>query len=206
MKDIEPVIQLAPKDKTAAVQVLTRAFHDDPLYVRLIPDEQERLQCLSWLWEATIHTSLILGEVYTTPMLRGAACWMAPGQSDMSLWQMVRTGFALPRAVMRYRPETRQRFLEVVSLIDRVRHKVMTSKYWYLWALGVEPAYQGQGIGGLLLQPILKRADDTDIPCYLETETERNIKFYQKHGFYVVHEEHIAWLDQKVWMLRREPK
>lgn len=206
MKNIEQAIQLAPKDKAVAVDVLTRAFRDDPLYARLIPDEQERLQCLSWLWEATIHTSLIFGEVYTTPSLQGVACWMAPGQSDMNLWQMVRTGFALPRAVMRYRPETRKRFLDVVSMIDRVRHELMWSKYWYLWALGVEPAFQGQGIGGLLLQPILKRADDAGIPCYLETETERNIKFYQKHGFSVVHEEHLAWLDQKVWMLRREPK
>ena len=203
---IEQSILLAPNQKPAAAQMLTRAFQDDPLYARLIPNEPERLQCLNSLWEAIIHSCLLFGEVYTTPTLKGAACWTAPGQADMNVWQMLRSGFALPRVVMRYRPATRKRFLEVLAVMERVRHEVMQkNKYWYLWLLGVEPGYQGQGIGGMLLQPVLKKADAAGIPCYLETETERNVVFYRKHGFHVAREETVAWLDQKIWMLRREP-
>jgi ribosomal protein S18 acetylase RimI-like enzyme len=160
---------------------------------------------LSWLWEAIIHFCLLFGEVYTTPTLKGVACWTAPGQANLNGWQMLRSGFALPRAIMRYRPATRERFLTVLAVMERVRHEVMPkNNYWYLWALGVEPDYQGQGIGGRLLQPVLEKANAAGLACYLETETERNVTLYRKHGFYVAREETIAWLDQKIWMLRRE--
>lgn len=42
----------------------------------------------------------------------------------------------------------------------------------YLFMLGISPAYQRQGIGSLLLQPIIKQADKAGLPCYLETSTE----------------------------------
>ncbi len=203
---VNQAVRLSPGQKGDAAMVLTRAFHHDPLYVRLIPKEPERVQCLTWLWEAVIHTSLVLGEVYTTPMLHGVACWLAPGQTDMNIWRALQSGLALPRAVMRFRPPTRKRMMDAVSQIDDARRTLMHGKYWYLWALGVEPGCQGQGIGRALLQPILTCADQGGLPCFLETETERNVTFYTKHGFHVAREENIEWLGQRIWMLRREPR
>ena len=56
----------------------------------------------------------------------------------------------------------------------------------YLWVMGVDPACQGRGVGGRLLQPVLARADEQGLPCYLETGSERNVAFYERRGFRVL--------------------
>ena len=58
--------------------------------------------------------------------------------------------------------------------------------YWYLSMLGVDPAYQNQGVGSSLIQPILEQADRDNLPCYLETSTAGGVRFYQRHNFEVV--------------------
>lgn len=72
-----------------------------------------------------------------------------------------------------------------LQLEEHHKHDV-PQQHWYLAILGVAPAYQSQGIGGSLLQPLLNQADSTGLPCYLETSTEGGIRFYQRHGFEVV--------------------
>ena len=57
--------------------------------------------------------------------------------------------------------------------------------YWYLENVGVEPALQGRGIGTRLLAPVLALADAAGQPCYLETQTERNVAWYRALGFEV---------------------
>jgi len=58
--------------------------------------------------------------------------------------------------------------------------------HWYLLILGVDPPRQGQGVGGSLIEPILRRADAEGRQFYLETMKPRNVTFYGKHGFDVV--------------------
>jgi N-acetylglutamate synthase-like GNAT family acetyltransferase len=50
----------------------------------------------------------------------------------------------------------------------------------------VQPECQGQGIGNRLLQPVIDRASEEGLPCYLITFTERAIRFYQQNGFEIV--------------------
>jgi GNAT superfamily N-acetyltransferase len=52
-----------------------------------------------------------------------------------------------------------------------------------VWAIGVDPAHQGEGIGRLLLAPILRAADGAGLPVYLETEEPATVAFYQRLGF-----------------------
>ena len=194
---------LPPARQPQAVAVLTRAFLDDPLYRALIPAAEDRRRSLQALWSAVIKTSSRYGVVDTTPDIAGIACWLAPGNADLGLWRMVRTGLALPRAMMQFPADSRKRFLEMVSVTDRIRRERMPPPHWYLWALGVEPERQGQGIGRSLLAHGLARADADACPCYLETETEFNVAFYSRWGFLVVHEGEIA--GARIWSMLRKP-
>jgi ribosomal protein S18 acetylase RimI-like enzyme len=56
---------------------------------------------------------------------------------------------------------------------------------WYLQALGIAPEAQGQGIGSKLIQPMLDLTDARQETCYLETGTDRNVRFYERFGFEV---------------------
>jgi [ribosomal protein S18]-alanine N-acetyltransferase len=51
--------------------------------------------------------------------------------------------------------------------------------------IGVDPAFQGRGIGKAMLQVLLDRADQAHAPVFLEVRTDNvpAITLYQKHGF-----------------------
>jgi hypothetical protein len=43
------------------------------------------------------------------------------------------------------------------------------------------------------------------LPCYLETENERNLPFYERHGFEVVSDGEVPKRGLRVWAMVREP-
>ncbi|HEX6357727.1 ribosomal protein S18-alanine N-acetyltransferase [Actinophytocola sp.] len=51
--------------------------------------------------------------------------------------------------------------------------------------IGVDPEWQGQGVGRALLRALLAHADEFDAPVYLEvrTDNEAAIGLYLAHGF-----------------------
>jgi ribosomal protein S18 acetylase RimI-like enzyme len=198
------VVSLPQPRQSRAVEVLTAAFLEDPLYRALIPGAEDRRRSLQSLWSALITTSNRYGVVDSTPDIAGVACWLAPGKADLGPWPMLRTGLALPRAMLQFPADSRKKFLEMVSATDRIRRQHMPHPHWYLWALAVDPARQGRGIGGALLSATLQRADAGALPCYLETETESNVAFYTRRGFEVVHAGEIVGL--RLWSMVRAPR
>lgn len=200
----DPVLPLAAGAEPRAVEVLTLAFLEDPIYRTLIADPADRRHSLEALWRALIRTCRRYGVVDSTPEIAGVACWLAPGHADLGLWPMLRTGLALPRAMLQFPADGRKRFLEMVAVSDRIRREKMPLPHWYLWALGVNPVLQGQGIGRALLAHGLARADESRLPCYLETETEANVAFYTRRDFEVVHEGEVVGL--RLWSMLRRPR
>ena len=68
----------------------------------------------------------------------------------------------------------------------------------------MEPGRQGQGIGGRLIQPVLVQADKDGMPCYLETQTESNVAFYQRRGFEVISDGQAPGEGFRIWTMLRE--
>ena len=58
--------------------------------------------------------------------------------------------------------------------------------HWYLPVIGVDPAYQGRGLGRALMAHACERCDRDGVPFYLESSNPRNIPLYQRHGFEVL--------------------
>ncbi|WP_164931279.1 N-acetyltransferase [Erythrobacter sp. HKB08] len=55
--------------------------------------------------------------------------------------------------------------------------------HWYLWTLGADPARQGEGLGGRLLEHRLAVTDDAGMPAYLEASSPGLVPFYKRYGF-----------------------
>ena len=79
--------------------------------------------------------------------------------------------------------------------------------HFYLSGLGTDPPRQGQGLGSAALMPVLTRCDAEGIPAYLESTKERNLAFYERHGFVV------TGIDRRsrstvptLWTMWREPQ
>ncbi|MEW6207579.1 MAG: GNAT family N-acetyltransferase [Acidobacteriota bacterium] len=52
-----------------------------------------------------------------------------------------------------------------------------TGPHWYLRALRVEPARQGERAGGRLMQTVIERVDSEGVDCCLETQNEAKVAF-----------------------------
>ena len=118
---------------------------------------------------------------------------------------MVRTGFALPRAMLAMKSEARARLGAAFTYADAVHARIMPEPHWYLGALGVDPSRQRQGVGGKLLQPVMALADATGVPCYLETQSADNVRFYERHGFAVAEAGEVPGQPLKMWAMIRRP-
>ena len=196
------VIELGDGQRRRAGELLARAFHNDPTYVVVIPEEGKRAKALPWLFNRVVGDALLLGQVYTTPTLEGAICWLPPGQTGLTIGGILRSGlYATP---LKMGLPAYGRFDAYMSYADKLHEHYAPESHWYLWAIGVDPSSQGRGIGSRLLQPVLEQASADGTACYLETGTERNIRFYEKHGFRVVSEGKVPKLAVPVWAMVRK--
>jgi ribosomal protein S18 acetylase RimI-like enzyme len=205
---IEP-IKLIASQKDQASEVLTSAFLDDPLYVQIFPDVDERSRSLRRLFGAVVGYTLKYGQVLTTPSIEGVTCWLSPGNTRVTFWRMLRAGLEFQRTFATFRADARRQLLDALAYADEIHNRLMAGpkldSHWYLWALGVTPVSQSRGIGGKLLRPALASSDHSGDPCYLETLNERSVAFYQRQGFEVRSEEVVPGVEVRVWSMIREP-
>jgi GNAT superfamily N-acetyltransferase len=205
MTQLGAPVRLASRQKARAVAALAAAFVDDPGYVYVLPGPPERARAITRFMDALLSFALLYGEVYTTAEVRGVACWLPVRGPSLSLWQLVRTGFALPRAVLSLRGESRVRMSDILRYNDEIHANAVKELHWYLGALGVLPEWQRRGIGTRLLQPLLARADAEGVPCYLETQTADNVRLYERQRFEVIHEGEVPGHGLRMWAMLRQP-
>ena len=74
-------------------------------------------------------------------------------------------------------------------------------QHWHLGPIGVLPAHQGLGVGSILMDRFCKEVDACKANAYLETDSDRNVRFYEKFGFKVVSESEIFGVKNR-YMLR----
>jgi GNAT superfamily N-acetyltransferase len=200
-------VPIADEQIPAAGQVLARAFFNDPLCVYTQPDPDARLSQFTWLFTQLVREGAMQGGVYTNTCIDqpdGVAVWVPPqaGEptAEVAVWS------EMDQMEQRFEPEPYRRFTEAYRHFEHVHHQCMAGPHWYLALLGVSPHSQRQGIGGVLLTPVLRRADQEGLRCYLETFVADNVPFYEHHGFQVVEagvepQSRIAF-----WAMKREPQ
>ncbi|MBW2572938.1 MAG: GNAT family N-acetyltransferase [Deltaproteobacteria bacterium] len=74
-------------------------------------------------------------------------------------------------------------------------------QHWHLGPIGVLPTHQGSGIGSILMERFCKEVDACLAKAYLETDLDKNVRFYEKFGFKVISESEIFDVKNR-YMLR----
>ena len=85
-----------------------------------------------------------------------------------------------------------------------VHKRLAPFDHWYLLPIAVDPEEQGKGYGSLLLREMFKIIDNEKLPIYLETNTEKNVGFYQRYGFEVLEYAIIPKTDIPIWCMLRK--
>lgn len=80
----------------------------------------------------------------------------------------------------------------------------LQEEHWHIGPVGVEPGFHGIGIGRAVMGALCAELDDNARVGWLETNKERNIRFYSGLGFELVTED-VA-LGVPSWFMRRDPR
>src|SRR5580658_5801774 len=196
------VRRVVPDDVGALVEVLARAFDDDPVPQWLFRGDRRRRRGLRKFFTIQLrHTYLERGEVFTTQDLAGVAMWSPPGRARPGWRDLVRLVPVMPylTGLGRDTPEAAR----LLSAVDAARPQ---DPHWYLATLGTDPDRQRTGVGSALLRSVLDRVDSEGLPAYLESSKESNLAFYGQHGFEVTGEIRTPRRGPTLWLMWRSAR
>ena len=202
--DLQPrAIPLTSSLIKPASAVLTRAFSEDPFFTYVLPQTVQRDRSVGWLFERLLKYGLTYGKVFTTPALEGVAMWLGPYRIDLELAGIIQSGlFRLP---FKMGWEAFRRSMALTQTANHIHHKLIIDPHWYLYELGVDPSHRREGVGSTLLQPILAQADRERLACYLETNNEVNLPFYERNGFRLSDRGQATSDSPFTWSMLRKP-
>lgn len=199
MADIH-VRKVMREDIPVLVPRLALAFASQPLTKWILGDDEEALKRGERVLKLDFENALQYDLMLTTTALQGAALWHPPDRKQTA-WQGIVWLLKLIQiiGISRNLPAQLESFWKFEKLFPRIPN-------YYLSMLAVAPAFQGQGIGSALLQPVLELCDARGIIAYTVTDTEPNVVFYEKQGFRVKDIIPIPRAGLKAWTMLREPR
>jgi ribosomal protein S18 acetylase RimI-like enzyme len=182
-------------DAPELATTLARAFDDDPILTWAHPSARRRPRRGAAFFAGRMRTLIPHELCWTTDDLAGAALWAPPDAWAAPAGELVR---GLPYVTWRRAPL-------VIYGLGNVERRHPREPHYYLAVLGVDPTRQHEGIGSALLRGGLEVCDREGVPAYLETGKERNVRFYERHGFQVTGEIELP-RGPRVWLMWRDPR
>jgi GNAT superfamily N-acetyltransferase len=176
-------------DVDRCTEVLALAFQDDPGTIVFEPDSEARRRFLPAFFRSFVLASLADGGDLVVPAdgVTGVASWFGPAIHGPTLESLLANGFGDALAILG--GAGAERLTAMVGEID-AQHDRRTAglEHLRLEFFGVDPRAQGTGVGSRLADVGHRRADTLGLPCYLETFTLPNVRYYEKRGYRLVGE------------------
>ncbi|OXM44184.1 GNAT family N-acetyltransferase [Amycolatopsis alba] len=157
-----------PSELDTVVDVLTEAFHDDPVSVWVFPGAGRRAVALSIFHRAMVRGTLSAGgHVDVTDDLSGAVLWTPGGEEDVD-------GDAFTGL-------TGEEIGRLAALFELMTGHAPGGDHHHAQFIGVRRSAQRQGIGARLMRHGLDR--NGAVPAYLEASSPESAKLYRRLGF-----------------------
>ena len=196
------MLKLEKKHIKPVSLMLSRAFKDE--LKDIFPDPEERRVKEPIVNEFLLRLDYSYCRAFiTSPQLEGIAIWMhSDKRYKRPFWRILTSGAIWLAIRIGIKPLRKMRAYD--KYIERKQKELAPHKHWYLLALAVDPQHQGKGYASKLLNEMLSYIDEWGLPCYVETEGEKNVSMYQHFGFKVIDEFVVPnTTDKLVAMLRQ---
>ena len=196
------VTLLSKASLAGAAATMSKAFHQDPLWQYLYPDEQIRQRILLRFFTAILTLSMDSRQTYGVGALpAGVAVWDFPGQkkglpsfmASVRLLRLVLSSFSLAA----YKARTS------FAQFERMRKTHAPGPHFYLQTIGIHPDFQGQGLSSQLIRPFLEKADSLGVGTYTETMTPSNVSLYEHFGFVCMEKYVVPETQLSLWAFYR---
>lgn len=170
------VITANESEKESIVESLKLAFVADPAMRRVWPDPQKYLLHFTKFANAFGGKAFSSNSAYYVRNYSGAALWLPP-KIDPDVETILE---------LLEKTTTEETQLAVSEVFEKMGGYHPSEPHWYLPILGVDPLYQGKGIGSSLLRHATTKLDSDNVLAYLESSNPRNIPLYERYGFEVI--------------------
>jgi GNAT superfamily N-acetyltransferase len=188
-----------------AVAILEDAFLEDPIFRFHFPDPQLRRKVLGIFFRDVVRAHMHFAQVYAAfdrGRLIGTAVWRPPDVHVTGLWAHLR-GVLTHYRLLTLSPRAVQKLLRGFAELEATHPNF---PHWYLFFVGVEAGQRGRGIGARLMAPVLRVADLTGVPCYLETPFQQTLPFYRALGYEITSEPKPFAGAPQLWAMGRTPR
>jgi ribosomal protein S18 acetylase RimI-like enzyme len=185
--------------------MLSGVFADD--MKDIFPDPKERKVRTPYFHEFLLRRSYSYSEAFvTSPKLEGMVVWAKSDRRRVkgSIWQTLTPGTIWP--AIRVGRKALKKMEVFDQYVEKKHRKLAPFKHWYLAVLAVAPQYQGKGYGSKLLNGMLSKIDEEGLPCYVETEGEKNVSMYQHFGFKAIDKFVVPDSTETLVAMLRQPK
>jgi GNAT superfamily N-acetyltransferase len=176
---------------------MARAFHDDPAWTWVVPDDERRRRVLPALFRSGLKLESLRGNIVRSKDGAGVAIWVPPHAPKPTRAQLFRSG--IPFSSLKLRREERPRLLRYLRANFDLRSSALPDSCWLLSGVAVDPDAQGRGIGSALIEWVTRRG----VECGLLTSLAANIPFYERRGFEVVSERADPEGTLRMWAMLR---
>jgi ribosomal protein S18 acetylase RimI-like enzyme len=183
----------------AAVPLLARSMRDNPVNVRAFGSDVERRErALAVFFRPVLqgarHRAVVLGA-FRDGVLIGVAVTARPRRCQPTPVEKLSI---LPAILFKSPTGTTARMMQWTGEWARLDpHEA----HWHLGPIAVDPAAQGQGVGGAMLRAVCTLVEDDAELAYLETDKHENVRIYERFGFTVTAESDVLGLPN--WFMSR---
>ncbi len=182
--------QIQHKDLLKASSILSQAFKSYTLFEHVLPDSVSRTNQLRHLCRFLLRLGMAKGIVMAPSVeLEGVSIWFPSEGFPNSAMDAVRAG--LFNLFFHVDIKAVGRFIEIGNIKGRKRAGIIQGPYWLCDMIGVGSLLQRRGAGRQMIEAQLNRFKKENIPCYLETSEDRNIAYYERYGFDLIHQYRI---------------
>ena len=197
------MIKMEKRHRKQALSLLTSVFKDE--FTEVFPDPEERRIKEPHAHEFFFKYSLPIScSFVTSENVEGVAMWMRSDEwKKRPLLRIITSGAIWP--AFKIGRKALRKMQQFDEYMNKKHRELAPGKHWYLGVLAVDPEHQGKGYGGELLREMLSRIDKEGLPCYLETEGEKNVSMYKHFGFEVLEEFTIPGTKDLLVAMSRAP-
>ncbi|HEY0054715.1 MAG TPA: GNAT family N-acetyltransferase [Pedobacter sp.] len=181
-------------DKQLIINLLTNSFQTNQSVNYLVQQDKKKTDRIRYLMDYSFEMCFNYGEVFISDDERACALILYPDQKRTSLKSAMLDVKLIFKSIG---IANIKKALSRESKIKSIQPKMAS---YYLWFIGVDPEFQGCGIGSNLLKNVIAHSNEVNRPVFLETSTLKNLPWYNRWGFEIYHELDLGY---KLFFLKR---
>ena len=171
-------------------KLLTACFREDPLYQKLIPDDEIRERLMPELFKCDLTEFYETCEIYADSKELNSLLVVSDEAEPYNLFKYY---FTEIEAVLRTEGYLLKEDASMKTFWNFVLGRDYLNSNWtdqlhqdnrlHVIYLAVRPSMQHHGLAALLMNEVLHYADKHQMMVSLETHNPKNVEFYQHLGF-----------------------